>query len=145
MSVNDNALSELISKIKLVNLKPILPQIREIIRTSIDYNFEIGGRYGDEQFGGGNKRWIPSKRAIRQKGKTLVDTATLVNSIRVDVRQENNFIIIEVGSIKDYAKLHQFGGTANGIKIPARPFLVLQDTDIEQIKEIVYKYMQSIF
>ncbi len=45
-----------------------------------------------------------------------------------------------------YAAIHQFGGRAgrgHAAKIPARPFLVVQDDDLEEIKEIILDYLKE--
>lgn len=58
----------------------------------------------------------------RPKGKTLVDTARLRNSLHVFADQE----IAEVGTDVIYARIHQLGGdTGRGhaTHLPARPYL----------------------
>lgn len=66
--------------------------------------------------------WKPSQRALRQGGKTLVDTATLRNSLSVSMAAEE----VSVGSNMVYAAIHQLGGKAGRgkkVSLPARPYL----------------------
>lgn len=99
----------LLKNISVINFNSILPQIREIVRTSIDRNFSEEGRYGTELFGGGTNKWKRSKRADLQSGQTLSDTGQLAASIRIFVSQTGNNITVDVGSNKLYAPIHQFG------------------------------------
>jgi phage gpG-like protein len=49
-----------------------------------------------------------------------------------------------VGTPKKYGAIHQFGGMAGRnkkVKIPARPYLVAQPDDIEQIKNTLLRYL----
>ena len=174
-------LSELPQYLQTLDFTPILPQITQVIKTSIDRNFSEGGRYGDEQFGGGSGKWNPSKRAIKQHGQTLDDSGQLAESINVNVYSENGGIHVEIGSNKPYAAIQQHGGTiqraahsrlytqnrivkgprkgqfkkgtkygqgsevgAFQIIIEARPYLVLQDEDIQEIQQIVIDHIQSL-
>ena len=46
--------------------------------------------------------------------------------------------IVMVGTDKEYAAIHQFGGMAGRnrkVKIPARPFLMIQDKDWDNIND----------
>lgn len=161
-----------------IDLSPVVNDIKRVIATSIDRNFSEGGRYGnDNEFGGGSLKWKQSARAEKKGGQTLVDKAGLVSSIQVTVSLVGNSIAVHVGSNKDYAAIHQFGGkikrnassktyvqnrskngkytkgTKNGqgstsgsytIDIPARPYLVLQNEDIEEIIHIVQKHIFKV-
>jgi len=52
---------------------------------------------------------------------------------------------VVVGTNKVYAAIHQFGGKAGRgkkVEIPARPYLVVQDEDIEEIKQTIWDYLQ---
>lgn len=138
---NNSIINFIISKFQNINYAALAPQIRELLITSINRNFQVGGRYGnDNPFGGGNTKWIKSKRAIRQSGMTLLDTGQMAASIRVQVKFEGNQLIIQMGSNKEYASQHQFGYTkSNKVKIPARPFLVIQNEDIANIRNMIVK------
>lgn len=120
----------------------------------------------DEGRGPGGIPWPPSKRAIRQGGKTLVDTAGLLGSIRYAVTPGR--LEIGVDALTESAKhaaSHQFGvnelvgvsahsrtiNEAFGVplpapkvvnirqhnrlmKIPARPFLGVDQVDRDDVK-----------
>ena len=141
--------------------------VAEIVRSSIDRNFKEGGRYGNEKFGGGANKWMKSYRSEEQSGQPLSDTGQLLATTLASVKVASNGkgIIIEAGSNKPYAAIHQFGGkipiTAKSraffrfkaksaktnkwfsllksamdkeaFAMPARPYLVLQDEDVEDI------------
>lgn len=143
-------LQQLVEQAK--DLTPIAGAIRNILLTSIDRNFSEGGRYGTENvFGGGSTRWKPSGRAQGQDsttvvkrdkagkfrkqkvgGQTLVDTGQLAASIQVHVVGNT----VQIGTNKIYGAIHNYGGTAGrnqSARIPARPFLVIQNEDLEDI------------
>ena len=68
-----------------VDLAPFASQIREIVRTSIEENFDKEGRFGTGVLGGGNTHWERSHRAIEQNGKTLQDTGQYAASVRIEI------------------------------------------------------------
>lgn len=103
------------------------------------------------------RKWPESIRATRESGVTLTDTARLKNSIK-DIANESGFA---VGTNTIYARTHQLGDsrtitirakTPKGLvfqidghwyrknkvtihaKIPARPFLGLDEDDMKEIK-----------
>lgn len=91
------------------------------------------------------ERWEESKRAKKEGGKTLVDTATLQNSLSVSADAGQ----VTVGSNMVYAAIHQLGGQAgrgHRLHLPARPFL----PDVEgkvlrtEVLEIVAEHLRRI-
>jgi len=87
---------------KLTNLSPALTQIGELVVKSVQDNFEQG-RSPD------GVPWKPSRRAIKQGGKTLLDTGLLRDSL--SKRVERDQVVVGVG--REYAAIHQFGGSIN--------------------------------
>lgn len=109
------------------------------------------------------KLWKASKRAAWSGGKTLVDTATLRNSIHV----KSDATGFAVGTNLKYAATQQLGDPGriirakrskylrfqiNGewvrakkvrIKIPARPFLGLSDDDLQEIRGTVEDFIAA--
>lgn len=107
------------------------------------------------------RRWRESKRAIREGGRTLVQTAQLRNSIHA-YSDASGFA---VGTNAKHASTHQFGEPGriirarrkkvlrfqyNGkwvskkqvtVKIPARPFLGLSEEDMQELKETVEDFI----
>lgn len=153
MSINfDRFRSEIVSIIGNINLYPFYSEVGEILLRSIDRNFREGGRYGtlgdDDQWTGGVNNWIESKRALGKteargrKGKkgatgpaghTLLDTGQLAASITKQVTAD----CVPIGTNKAYAAIHQYGGVTgrnDSVTLPARPFLVVQDEDLEEIE-----------
>lgn len=157
--INSGGISSVAGQLQGMTTKALqkaLPEIVEVFRTSIDFNFRKGGRFGNGVFGGGKERWKISARAKREEGQTLVDTRRLANSITVELKGRK----IVIGTNTKYAAIHQFGGIikaktkkglifniagkfyrAQSVKIPARPFMVLQDSDITLTKEIILSKM----
>lgn len=148
IKIDDKEVQELLKKLaaKGSNLTPVMQVIGQTIRASVLKNFEVGGR----------PAWKKSLRADMHGGQTLVDSSNLKNSINVKASGNR----VEVGTNKIYAAIHQFGGriTAknkpylkfmlNGkfvskkeVNIPARPFLLVQDEDIVEIKSVIENYL----
>lgn len=96
---------------QLQNRQTLMKKIADIMHDAVEQNFEQEGR----------PRWIPSKRATKQGGKTLQDTGQLAASI--SKYYDNDTAI--VGTNKRYAVIHQFGGKAgrkHKANIPASLF-----------------------
>lgn len=168
----------ILDRVNKIDFSPLAPRIREIVRTSIDKNFTEQGRYGNSLFGGGSQKWEKSLAAKNRSGQTLSDTGQLAASININVTQSGKSLVIEIGSNKSYAPVHQFGfdGDVNvkahtrnrkahkrrtktgkvvpvrahtqdvdsytrKMNLPKRPFLVLQQQDIDYIKELVIEHI----
>lgn len=141
-------------RVRLKDLSPVMKQVAQIVRTSVIRNFEVGGR----------PKWEPSQRARKEGGMTLVKTARLRNSITARGYSDR----AEVGTNVIYAAIHQLGGRTSprvikpknakalfwpgakhpvksvqhpGSKIPARPFLMVQDEDWTEIKNVINDYL----
>lgn len=158
---------------RVTDLTPAMRVIGELVRSSIQKTFQVGGR---------PERWKPlsdvtlSKRRNRKKSraKPLLDTGRLLNSITRGVPDGVYEVYkrhVRVGTNVIYAAVHQFGarkGSFGTMKtkvrahlrripgkrkriqvrehyrkitvpwgdIPARPFMVIQQEDIEDIGRI---------
>lgn len=121
------------------NLKPFFEEVGEIIKTSVVRNFEVGGRYravGDWQ--GGTSKW--QETSVVTGRKILIDQALLLGSINWWAGSTE----VEVGSNLAYSAIHNFGGMAGrnkSVNIPGRPYMVVQDEDLEQILEVADDYI----
>lgn len=172
---------------RIVNIRPVLSAIAEILATSFEENFRQGGRWdgvGTGFFAGGNKRWKPLsgetkeryKRLGYSRDRTLKRTAGgLAASIEV---RPQGLLSVAISANKVYASIHQHGGEINPIipvtpamrkyfwaryygtgqekykwmaltkkttftphiKIPASPYLVIQQEDIEDIRDVLLEY-----
>ncbi|MDP3014247.1 MAG: phage virion morphogenesis protein, partial [Candidatus Subteraquimicrobiales bacterium] len=129
------------------NLTPAMRLIGQIIRNSVVKNFMEGGRpqkwkpHAEATIMGGiRKKDFKKKGGLRvaasrrlSKGKVLVDTARLQNSIKSKAFKDR----AEIGTKVIYAAIHQFGGKAgrgHKVNVPARPFLMVQGEDWTEIR-----------
>ncbi|MBA3027448.1 MAG: hypothetical protein FP814_09765 [Desulfobacterium sp.] len=151
IKINDQeAIAKLSDMLKRFDdLTPVLQEIGEIVRSSVERNFAAGGR----------PKWPQSNRVKESGGQTLSDTARLKRSFSVSVGTDS----VTVGTNVVYAGVQQFGakkgsfGTVTfAVKaherkgrpvvahkrtaalpwgdIPARPFLMIQHEDETEIK-----------
>lgn len=154
------------------NLSAPLAACGEIMRTSIDRNFEAGGRFssaGDVR--GGTNRWAdlaPSTKRSRISDYRILQGRGHLAASFVPVVSGNNLII---GSNLEYAAIHHYGGTTKphlilptygkalafptagggkalvksvrhpGSVIPARPILVVQDQDVDDMVDVLGKHV----
>ena len=139
---------------KLSDMTPLMRKIAGDMLDAVEENFVQEGR----------PKWKPSRRATSQKGKTLQNHGRLAESI-VSKSTSNQAI---VGTDVIYAAILQFGGKTSphiikpknkkalfwpgakhpvksvkhpGSDIPARPFLSLTDSDLEDIKQRISEYL----
>jgi len=83
---------------RMADPRPVLEEMGLVLLRSVARNFKEGGR---------PERWKPSKRALAEpRGKTLIDTGRLRNSITMKVEGD----AVKVGTNVEYAAIHQFGG-----------------------------------
>jgi phage virion morphogenesis protein len=83
-------------------------------------------------------------RPRKGKARPLLDTGRLRKSISVSASDFD----VHVGSNVEYARIHQLGGQAGRglrVTIPARPYLGLNEEDIEEIKALVREHMEGSF
>jgi len=111
------------------DLGPIMQTISRIMLKSIQLNFTMGGR---------PQPWIPLKSG---GGTPLVGSGRLYGTI--NERSGNNWAEVGAGSGLPYAWIHHKGGMAgrgHKASIPARPYMVLQRSDIEKIVRMVGRF-----
>lgn len=129
-----------------------MAEIGEALVSSTDRRFEEGRRPD-------GTAWPPSLRAIYGGGQTLVDTATLRDS----VTYEHDASSVRVGTNVLYAAIHQFGGriearggkalvfalpaglgwaVVQSVTIPARPFLGIDDEDEAEILDTLEDWLR---
>lgn len=147
----DDRVSRRFSKIRerSGNLQPVLNDCREIMLSSIEENFLRGGRYESvESYRGGSKHWqdlSPATKSARKKagkwpGKILQVSGQLAASITGEVKGND----LEIGTNKTQAALMQFGGPAGknkSVNVPGRPYLVIQDEDLEDMLDVAGEYI----
>ena len=89
--------------------------------------------------------WLKSARALAEGGRTLTDTGRLRGSIAHTVTDGGR--AVEVGSNVIYAAIHQFGGRAGRgrkAKLPARPYLGIDERDQTNILLIVSRALERV-
>lgn len=149
ISIDDARLQARLRRLddRMTNMTPFFEEVGEIIRTSVVKNFEEGGRYrspGDWR--GGSRKWRPLSvvTLARKRGKKiLIDSGALLNSINWQADRQG----VVIGPNRVYAAIHQFGGKAgrgHKVTIPARPYLVVQDEDLEQINDVLEDYLLGL-
>lgn len=125
------------------DLTPLYRNVGTIIVNSWKRNFHEGGRYGDDnKYGGGSKKWEPSRRALglvksrhtgrKGKGLTLVDT----NYLRGSISSRPTRTGVRVGTNAPYGWKHHEG--ADGMV--RRPIFVLQNEDLDDIHDAVISF-----
>lgn len=103
--------------------------VGQTLATSTVARFEAGR-------GPDGQPWEPSRRAGREGGRTLVDTARLRGSITYRASDDG----VEVGTNVVYAAIHQLGSAPGGGRprgIPARPYLGVDDDDRTAIVDAI--------
>ena len=143
VAVRVDGLSEVIRKLKEseTRMKDLTKPLRKgslLMLRSINLNFKRGGR---------PKLWKSLSRSTRlskiKQGYSLLPltkTGALRRSITTKVFR-NRFT---VGTSIPYSAIHQLGGKAGrnkSVKIPARPYLIFQKIDIENINQLVSDYI----
>lgn len=163
VTIDDAGIRQLMERLsrRITDLDTPMKLAAEHMKYSIDENFAVGGR---------PVPWIPSKRAMRQSGQTLVNKRLLQESITYTSSDGT----VVIGTNVKYARIHQFGWVIPGgiilprngkalrwigpdgkpvfrrkvnrpaITMPARPFLVVQDEDVTEIKMIIKDYLIGV-
>ena len=154
----DGDTDELLAKLRSmenVDKAGIMNAIAEGIKTSTIERFER-----EESPEG--KKWVPSIRAKKTGGKSLVKTTAL----RTSIETKSDSSGAAVGTNLEYAATHQFGDERTiraknskylrfkigdswvsvpsvRISIPARPFLGISKEDEEEIREILNEVFEE--
>lgn len=141
---NDDELKRMLKGVlsRLGNVKPAAELMGETILESITTNFEEGGR---------PKKWKSLKKSTQEQrrrmgkwpGRMLVisgHAGGLMGSIAYTAL--NNGVIVHANKV--YARIHHYGGMAGKgrtVKIPARPYMMVQDEDWAEMKDQLRKYV----
>jgi len=169
LTYNDRELQRYLKKMlkKTDNLSPFMRETGAIVATSVKKNFEVGGRYSAVgRLRGGSKKWQPlsvatlfsgpKKKIVGKRGrfkksfqkrlgnrKTLFGQGRLFGSIKFQAKKNE----VRIGPDNlPYSAIHQFGGKAGRglkVKIPARPYLVIQNEDNIEILRAAKRHFQK--
>jgi len=115
----------------------------------------------ENETGPDGEKWKPSRRAEDEGGQTLSDTGLLKNSINYEA-SPSAVVVGTTDSVK--GAIHQFGGTIkpkqanalkfetpNGfvtvkqVKMPARPYIGINNEDIKEAKAAIALFMRRGF
>lgn len=151
---------------KSKDLSKAMKTIAVDLRTSIEENFEVGGRYSSPgAIIGGSKKWT-----IKNGRGSLLGSSPGSSALHLSFVTKFDKDSATVGTNKKYARIHNFGGKTKpheinarnfkslkfnwkgdtvhysrvhhpGSNIPARPFMVVQPEDIEGFKETLLEHL----
>lgn len=167
VEIKDKKVQRLFTRLQrnVKDLRPAFREIGEIIRSSVIRNFEEGGRPDKweptrirsiyQAYTGKKTKSGASRKAYTIRGrltkafdryssgkKTLIDGAYLMNSIKTRAKTDR----VIVGTKKPYARIHQLGGMAGRnkkVKIPARPYLLVQEEDWPSIGQCLRGFLMK--
>lgn len=162
ISVDDKAITDALHELqsKVIDLRPVLIDIGEILLNSTEDRFE----QGVDPTG---KPWVTlqpwyQEDKKKNKGKILLLEGKLYSSLAIKVSDD----AVSVGTNVPYAAIHQFGGVirpkkakflavggfdsdgkakggAKHVTIPARPFLGVNDEDKDFILHAVLDHIAA--
>ena len=135
--IDDREVVKLLKQLEATgkDMTPVMRTIAGIMADAVEQNFEKEGR---------PDHWQPlALSTIKQRekhghwpGQMLQRTGSLASSVTIKFDANS----ASVGTNKVYAAIHQFGGLAGrnqSARIPAHPFLVLDNDDINEIIEAI--------
>lgn len=138
--VNADGIQRLLAdlKAKTNNLRPALVGIAGIMKDSTGENFDREGR----------PRWPDladkTKEARKRKGKWPGKILQVSGQLALSISERVTSDSAIVGTNKRYAAIHQFGGRAgrrNAADIPARPFLKIEKTDVQEAEKLLLRHL----
>jgi phage virion morphogenesis protein len=140
ITIEDKQLSSLFDKLisKTSDLSPCMRNIAMIMKETVLENFDRGGR---------PQSWVPSRRVREEGGQTLI-LKGMSGGLMGSITSKSDKTAAIVGTNKDYAELHQFGGRIlnsageKAAKVPARPFLVIPDEELQEIMDTILDYLK---
>lgn len=141
--IDDHEVRKLLQQLEATgkDMTPVMRKIAGIMSDAVEENFAKEGR---------PDRWPPlALSTIKQRekqghwpGQMLQRTGSLASSIS----SEYNATSATVGTNKIYAAIQQFGGMAGRggrVRIPARPFLALDEDDMKEIIEVIEEALKT--
>lgn len=145
ISIDRSQVDVVLHRLEHPKFERIMKSASAILTASVQKNFRVGGRMGEPgSIMGGSSRW-----AITNNPKPLVRQGMqggLMSSMQPNWDRSSAW----VSTNKPYAAAHNFGHTykeifgkpaLGGYTLVARTFMVVQDEDIENIKELITGYL----
>ena len=112
---------------------PLMREIARVMETSVLLNFT-------QQRQPDGVPWLPSKRAQKDGGKTLIDTGKLLASVTA----QSGADFAEVGFVHgDLPRWLHFGVPQNNL--PARNILGFRKEDEDKILRLTARYFETLF
>jgi len=138
--IDDSAFRGLIADVggRLRNMEPAMRLVGQVVMESIDDTFAAQGR---------PSAWLAlSDETLKKKRPGLRilegETGRLREGIHVE-EVGKNFVDVAPDDLP-YPRIQQLGGIAGrGVTIPAREYMVLQDSDAGRIEEIITDYLMG--
>ena len=167
INIEDKGVKDLLGNLrgKLADLTPAMKEVGEIVKTSVTKNFEVGGRPPWQK----SKRAIKQGgQTLVDTGKLKNSQTYRAFNDRVEIGTHKPYAAVHQfgfsGTVSQHVKQHtrkvhsrnvykKGKKTASGIttvkahgrnmrmNLPARPFLVVQDEDMTQIKKAIEEYI----
>lgn len=125
-----------------MDLQPLAEKIGEALVSSTQDHFR------DAEAPDGTA-WPVSQRAAKEGGKTLQKTGDLKNSITSEASPTMVVVGVDrskMGSNKEYARIHQFGGKAGRgrkVTIPKRSYLGISKENLKEIRAMMREYLRG--
>lgn len=123
----------------VIDATPLMKLWGEIAHASIVYNFEVGGRPAWKKL---------SKVTVQLKGHDKILRGRTGNLARITVKPGSKSVLLGTSpASRAYAAIQNFGGQAGRgrkVKVPARPFMVLQPEDKTEMAAVAKRYLQRI-
>lgn len=127
------------------NMAPILDSIGRVMLDSIGKNFQQEGRpqkwaawspkYAEWRKGISAAKTVRRKQAAGKTGHgTDMKILSLNKHLKGSITAHTQGNVLHIGTNVEYAAAHQYGWPAR--HIPARPFLLFQESDITRIRQI---------
>ncbi len=129
---------------RMGNAKPAMEIIGETVFSSIQRNFEEGGR-PDSWAYLRPKTITAREKKMKWPGQILVIKGVgggLLGSISYDAEPNR----VTISANKEYAAIHHFGGQAgrnHAATIPARPYMLVQDEDWPEITMALNEFIMG--
>lgn len=140
------------------HMGPVMAGIAEgVMRSSVVRNFEVGGRFDRAgSIRGGTNKWDP----VADNPTPLIRSGTLRDSLHATSTEDT----ATLSASMEYAAAHNFGlpvgersnlaqkknlkrkdapATRKAGGIPARPFMVMQDADIDEASDLIRDHIMG--
>ena len=141
IKIDDKELNQVLDKLfeKTTDLKPLMKNIAGIMADAVEENFKQGGR----------PKWAKLKdstiKVRTQKGYWPGKILQMRGELAASITSAHDESSAMVGSNKEYARIHQLGGETGRnkkTKIEARPYLKLEERDLNNIMKTALNYLE---